>query len=251
MCATVMPGHARVLRALVRHRNAHLSFRDTPIPDRDVLFWALFGRPAAAACVTFSCSHCHMLSLRALAISLWWPRPASVMICSNVALIGGDSTKPGSGCYAALSQSPEKSPVPCQQLNCCGWEVRLDPPRVSLWSVRSCYFRSAAATLQKSLLRPCLALASRWLPGWPSPNSHTSNCPVLTSPYSKFRGCSWYSGSPTGLNASKVHWQARARPDGAAGGLGQPQAPWRHSGSANQASTRLLRDEARQPGRSE
>ena len=42
-----MPGHAGVPRAPVRHRNAHLPFRDTPIPDQIVLFWALLGRPAA------------------------------------------------------------------------------------------------------------------------------------------------------------------------------------------------------------
>ena len=51
-----------------------------------------------------------------------------------------------------------------------------EQPKVPLWSVRGCYFRSAAATLGKFNLRPCLALASRWLPGWPSPNSCTSNC---------------------------------------------------------------------------
>ena len=48
-----MPGHAGVQRAPVRHRNAHLPFRDTPIPDQDVIFWALYnvllGRPAACA----------------------------------------------------------------------------------------------------------------------------------------------------------------------------------------------------------
>ena len=41
---------------------------------------------------------------------------------------------------------------------------------MSLWSVRSCYLGSIAATLGL-LHTPCLALASRWLPGWFSPHS--------------------------------------------------------------------------------
>ena len=47
---------------------------------------------------------------------------------------------------------------------------------MSLWSVRSCYFRSVGAALGESHLRPCLALASRWLPGWFLPSSPTANC---------------------------------------------------------------------------
>ena len=47
-----MPGHVGVPRVPVRHRNSHLEvaflFRDTPIPDQGVLFWALLGRPAAS-----------------------------------------------------------------------------------------------------------------------------------------------------------------------------------------------------------
>ena len=44
-----------------------------------------------------------------------------------------------------------------------------------LWSVDCFYLGGVAATLCL-LHTPCLALASRWLPGWFLPNSSTTNC---------------------------------------------------------------------------
>ena len=40
--------------------------------------------------------------LGVLAISLWWPRPVYVLLSSNVALIGGNSTQPSSSYYALI-----------------------------------------------------------------------------------------------------------------------------------------------------
>ena len=39
-----------------------------------------------------------LANLKGLAISLWWPRPVSVLLSSDVALIG----EPGSGYYALI-----------------------------------------------------------------------------------------------------------------------------------------------------
>ena len=67
---------------------------------------------AESRSLTFPCSHGHCLIVRALAISLWWPAPGPVpvLLSGNAALIGWNSTKPGSIHYALIKADLSRSP---------------------------------------------------------------------------------------------------------------------------------------------
>ena len=100
---------------------------------------------------------------------------------------------------------------------CCDWQVRPSTAlRVAFGVVvvsQELLFRECRCNPRRIPPGPCLALASRCLPGWFPPNSSTTNCLVLT------RGAQ--SKKPRGL--VRIHEKKQAGP---------PSAPARGRGPA-------------------